>query len=443
MKSKQGCKALSGKKADIQRTEGKTTIRRMMKIRSRILMKYPFYGMLLMRLQLGLSMCGTACTDMKALLFDPSFASQISDEEMEFVMLHEVLHCVLQHCRRGEKLHRELFNIACDIVVNSTILYFLGEKEFAIMGNPAMHLTPDGKEGYLFTAEQVYKMLVNKYLRNRETIEEGDGESAYGGKIHDTKGDSKQTANGNIADMALGRVDSHEIWQTINETPNLAEQWNLAVKETFAKAAGRGCSMADFPQVIRDYVMDLEHRAKVDWRDELRRFIQTINDRFDYSFNPPDERYPDSEFILPSFTKAETNALRDIWFCVDVSGSIRKETLSEMLSEIQQVLMMYSNTSMKISLFDTKVTEPILCDDEETLLNTTPLGGGGTSFQAIFTYLQKEMKEMPAVIIILTDGYCAYPKEKEALDIPVIWIIYDNSKDAPWGISLHVESGIG
>lgn len=143
----------------------KAVLRKMIRCRSRILGQYPFYGYLVMHLQLGVTDCGTACTDMTHLLFDPDFAEQLSEEEMIFVMLHEVLHCSLAHCTRGRDYQPELFNIAADIVVNSNILYSMGIPEFEVAGIPAMHMTPDGREGYHFSAEEVYKMLLQKRLR--------------------------------------------------------------------------------------------------------------------------------------------------------------------------------------------------------------------------------------------------------------------------------------
>mgnify|MGYP003318157723 CR=1 FL=1 len=44
------------------------------------------------------------------------------------------------------------------------------------------------------------------------------------------------------------------------------------------------------------------------------------------------------------------------------------------------------------------------------------------------------MDDLPVSIVILTDGYDNYPKEEEALGIPVLWLI--NNKEAkapPWG----------
>ena len=416
--------------------DGKNEIRRIIEARSRILMKHPFYGMLLMRLRLGLAACGTACTDMTNLLFDPSFARALSDGELEFVMLHEVLHCVLQHCRRGKGFHGELFNTACDIVVNSAILYFLGQAEFTVMGSPAMHLAPDGREGYLYTAEQVYAMLVQKDSSGGE----GKGMQSPDGSVKGAKGGTDPAAAGNTPEEGFARIDSHEIWRTISELSDLGDQWDAAVKEAADKAAARGYSPEDFPPSVREYIMDLEHKARVDWRNILQEFIQLHSDRFDYSFSPPDKRFSESDFILPAFSEEQSEALENIWFCIDASGSISSEILSEILSEIRQAVLLFSEVSVKISFFDTKVTEPVLCDDEEMFMDITPVGGGGTSFRAIFRYMRENMAEdLPVAVIILTDGYCVYPGEKEAMGVPVLWIIYDNPKDAPWGKSVHVE----
>ena len=44
------------------------------------------------------------------------------------------------------------------------------------------------------------------------------------------------------------------------------------------------------------------------------------------------------------------------------------------------------------------------------------------------------MKEKkPNCIIILTDGYAPFPKEKLANDIPVLWLINNQDVTPPWG----------
>lgn len=46
--------------------------------------------------------CETAYTDGERIAFSPTFLEELSDNELDFVMMHEILHVVLQHCLRGE-----------------------------------------------------------------------------------------------------------------------------------------------------------------------------------------------------------------------------------------------------------------------------------------------------------------------------------------------------
>ena len=128
--------------------------------RSEIVMLYPFYGSILMNLRVALADCGTAATDMRRLIFDPQFVLRLSSEELQFVMMHEVMHNVLRHCIRGADKISEIYNVAADIVVNSNIMKSMGVTSFAVDGCEVMHKAPDGKEGYLYSAEDIYDMLL-------------------------------------------------------------------------------------------------------------------------------------------------------------------------------------------------------------------------------------------------------------------------------------------
>ena len=373
-------------------------LRKMIDARSQILLQYPFYGQLVMHLQLGITDCGTACTDMKHLMFDPDFALKLSQEEMVFVMLHEVLHCVLEHCTRGRNYAGEKFNIACDIVVNSNILYSMGIREFSVQGMAAMHLAPNGKEGHCYSAEEVYEMLIKDNMEN----------DLFLAVESQLTGDAKAQDNGS-------GFDSHEIWAGVSETDASADQWREHVKK-----ASRSYSKAQIPPSAREYIRDLEQKEKVDWRKVLADFIQIYYDRFDYSYQPSDRRYSYSDFVIPSFSEQEGEKLENLWFCVDTSGSISIEVLSEVMSEIRQVLALFEHFRGKLSFFDTSVTDPVEFEELEDVEKMQPIGGGGTSFEAVFSYMKQHMEEdLPTAIIVLTDGYCDYPDVSAAMNFPV------------------------
>ena len=47
----------------------------------------------------------------------------------------------------------------------------------------------------------------------------------------------------------------------------------------------------------------------------------------------------------------------------------------------------------------------------------------------------------PTSIIILSDGYCDFPEEKEALGIPVLWVINNEEVNPPWGNVTRITEG--
>ena len=138
-------------------------VKRLLMSRMRILMNHGFYGLLLMHMKFSIDEnCNTAATDGRRIFFSPEYLESLNDQELDLIMMHEILHVVLQHCWRYGKRQPERFNIACDIVVNSNILLSNGmnRKSIFVRGEgEIMHIAPDGREGYEYTAEQVYEML--------------------------------------------------------------------------------------------------------------------------------------------------------------------------------------------------------------------------------------------------------------------------------------------
>lgn len=389
-------------------------LKKLTDVRAVILRKYPFYGNLLMNMKFAFANCKTAATDMKRIIWDPVWLSKLTLEETQFVMLHEVLHCCLSHCVRGREYQQYFFNVACDIVVNSEILNAMHLTDYVLDGVSVMHLAPDGKEGRLHTAEEIYYMLIKKYQN----------------LIDDVDGLIKE-----LADDYGVVIDQHDIWDMIPKEPILPEKWKKAIRD----AAKNSVGYDDLSPQLRDIVKDAQFKKQLNWKQLLHDFINIIHDRHDYSFVPSDHRFSDSPFIIPAFQEMDDEEVSNLWFVVDASGSIDEEMLSHIFFEVKSAVEEFAKLSGRISFFDTTVTEPQNFDDVESLLSVQAKGGGGTSFRAIFRYMKEHMEEkLPTAVIILTDGYADYPSEDVALSVPVLWIIIDNSADAPWGFSAHI-----
>lgn len=383
--------------------------------RMRILCEYGFYGILLTHMRFSIDEgCGTAYTDGERIAFSPDFIDQLSDPEIDFVLMHEILHVALQHCFRTGDRDPQTFNIACDIVVNSNIKHSRGDSDSAITlrrYGTAMHLTPDGDEGYEYTAEEVYEMLVDHCKKHNVAVNPDAGFDE-----HDKWGKPRAGAGA-----------------TNNGDGYLSDLWGQRVMDA-AKAAeamdavnGRGTVPAGVDRLIGELT-----NPTVDWRTVLADFVS--EEITDYSFFPPDRRFSDSDFFLPDLNDKEDRA-ENILFMVDTSGSMSNEMIAEVYSEIKGAIDQFGGKLTGwLGFFDAKAYAAKPFDSVSDLLAIRPKGGGGTDFQVIFDYVRKEtLDSTPAAIVILTDGYCPFPPESESMGIPVLWIINNNHITPPWG----------
>lgn len=373
--------------------------------RVKILSEYPFFGRLLLKLKFGLSDCETAFTDMRRIVFDPAFAERLSDRELEFVLIHEVLHCALKHCTRGKGKQHLIYNIACDIVVNSTIMEMYGTDSFTVDTEQAMHLAPNGIEGREYTAEEIYSMLMKMSPKEFLSFCEAN--------------------NG-------GQFDNHKVWdEQVNAT--LEELWDQHVKEAAAV-----CSGGKTPTFMRRYLKEIDHTPRANWRQLLHDFIRF--DKSDYDFTRPDKRHT-ADVLLPSFCEEADGAkIENLWFLVDTSGSVSDEALTVAFSEIKQATEQIANLSGKLFFFDHAVSDPIPFESLDDIIDAKPIGGGGTSFRAIFDKLYEyaETDDRPSAMVIITDGYADFPDEDATLGVPVIWIIVDTDVVPPWGVYAYI-----
>ena len=407
----------------------KNTVRRMTEERALLIKNNPFFGHLSMGLQLACAPCKTACTDGSRLIFDPAFAEKLSDQELQFVILHEVLHCVFRHCIRGKGLHSVLYNIACDIVVNSTILAMWGQESMMIAGEKAMHLAPDGKEGREYNAEEIYQMLIHQNHTNGIYQMQTDQNNANKSSQMQTNQNPPTSMQTDNEGFEKSSFDRHDIWQGICDKAQLQDNWNRKIQSAF-RQCGDSTGM---PQQVRTIVQDIARRSGLNWKQLLHDFLQS--DTYDYNFLPPDRRYAFSDFYLPAYNiDEEHQTADDIWVCIDTSGSVTGEELTCTMAEILDA-MRQAGLKGRISFFDSNITEPEPFEFENDLKNLTTQGGGGTSFHIIFRYLKEKLyPDLPRAILIFTDGYARFPEQKAALDVPVLWLICKGGNaDVPWG----------
>ncbi len=374
--------------------------------RMNIMINNPFFGSLLMHVNLTIDeQCDSAYTDMKNICFGTKFLDELSDKEVEFVMMHEILHIALHHCKRGYELNQFLFNVACDIVVNSIILEandFSLESITLQKYGESLHKLPDGSEGAGYTAEEVYYAILKK--------------------ADDFK-------------RELIFSDDHEKWLDSQDDSSVTDIWTQRILEAgqVADRIGAGRFKSCKPRFVQDMINERNSRS-VDWKKLLHTFVS--EEIKDYSFSPPDKRFQDSDFFMPDFSVVEsTERADDILFMIDTSASVYDNEILSAYSEIEYAIELFEGRLKGwIGFFDYKVVEPIPFEDVQDVMSIKPYGGGGTSFHEVFKYIKEKMNDhLPSGIVIFTDGCAPFPDESVALGIPVLWVITSDYIDPPWG----------
>ena len=431
---------------------------RLLLSRNRLLQTNSFYGLLLMHMRFFLDEeCETAYTDGERIAFSPAFMDKLTDRELDFVLMHEILHVVLEHCFRTGDRDNYLFNCASDIVVNSNIRLSNGDDPLSITLSAfgeSMNIAPNGKPGHLYTAEEVYEMFP---AAEKQKAESGGGQGNGGGSggksgndKNQEKGQSKNKSgasggsaskkeqkndgsSGTKTPSETGTWDDHSHWKERDDS-ELSDTWRARVAAAAAvlsvEEASSGCGSlpAGLERLLKE-----RHRSQVDWRTMLQEFVQ--EEICDWSFSPPDRRFPESPFFLPDFN-GTVDRVRNILFMVDTSGSINDDMLAHAYSEVAAAVDQFGGAfEGHLGFFDAQVYEPIPFSSVDDLLAIRPRGGGGTSFHAVFDHVREKVEadDAPACLIMLTDGYAAFPDEDDTFGVPVLWLINNESVTPPYG----------
>ena len=383
-----------------------------------LLLRHPFFGNMATRLQIKEcdDWCPTAATDGRNLFFNTEFFSKMSSKEIEFVIAHEILHCVFDHMTRREDRDPQLHNIACDYIVNNTLVRdSIGEKPKDVQ------IFQDWKyDGW--ASEAVYDDIYKKGKKAMEQlgklldehIDWEKGEST-GGTKQDPN--SKQKGKG----PAYSKEEMEQIKNEIKESMMAA-----------AQAAGAGNLPKEIERIIQQFT-----EPKMNWRELLQQQIQSVI-KNDYTFARPSRKGWHSGVILPGTNYDETI---DVCIAIDTSGSIHNEQVQDFLGEVQGIMEQYKDYNIKIWCFDTEVhNEQDFGASGESMDSYKIEGGGGTDFMANWNYM-KENDIVPKKFIMFTDGYPwdTWGDENYCDTLFVINGHHDKNMEAPFGTTVHYE----
>jgi len=465
--------------------------------RAHLLIKAPLPALLLMYMNfIATNTVKSVSVNGTSIIFSPAFLLKLNTDELGFVMSHLLFHVIYGDIERDFSLRGDAYHHACDIVVNSALTGFgfvadkyphLGrifnkllssditdteinaDAVYKILPYNLSALPPYQRDGFLFDTDKYWDLedrdipdgvLILESEADdpinviKDEAENGDlrklpksPNGEYGVEVDNADGDGaddgKNKQNGKEAKAeSKGKEDQNnkdenngKETQGGNKSRECLILRFLAISAQLESENGKAAG--NIPLNLQKQLNNIK-KSNVDWRKLLINFVS--EQICDYSFSPPDKRYSDSGFFLPDFNETDCE-LKNIWFVVDTSGSMDEEALTTAYSEIYGALEQFNGKLQgKIGFFDTEMKSlHDFCSARE-LKRILPKGGGGTDFRAPFEYIKNAgITELPAAMVIFTDGFAAYPDKEITLGIPVMWLLTNPFTEPSFGKVIVME----
>jgi predicted metal-dependent peptidase len=381
-----------------------------------MLIKNEFFGIIALKLKRKITdTVPTAAVDGRTMFFNPAFVKNITQQELVFLVAHEVYHCVFQHFIRRDKRNPVLWNMAGDYVIN-----FLLKRDG--IGKLIEGGCYDAKYAGM-TTEQIYEKLFQEAGGSGQ--QKGKGQKGQG-----SNGEPDTSGMGDTIDVHIEPTDENGDPVSEAEAQKIGDELRSVVIQA-AKAAG------NVPGEIKRMVDSLL-KPKIKWRDLIEATIAS-KQKYDTSFRNPHRRSWSNvdDIIFPG--DVTENMEINISIALDNSGSIGNDTLRKMLSEVKGIAETF-NYKMNVWCFDTRISghEIYETDDGKDVADYVFTGGGGTDISSNFKYMKNKDIDSD-MLIVFTDMYCCSLNSIDPNQVDTVWVVYDNpsykngDQEAPFG----------
>lgn len=296
------------------------------------------------------------------LRYNPEFLEQ---ENPYFVILHEILHYILSHFSRESGKNKMIWNVACDMAVNS-ILLNSGYKWKKSGISPADFNLPD-----LRSAEYYYSELMKQ-----ERIQ--------------------------VSEIVAQWIDE--------ESKNIGEiEISKLAVEILYDAKSRGTT-----SVLINKILSSIDSNKYNWRDLLRSYVQELSMKFFYDASRKSRRTICTDIYLPK--RKRDKVIGTALIAIDVSGSIDDREVQDAIAETKKILETEFVERLIMVQCDTEILDiKELSKYDEVKFERK--GRGGTSFIKPIVYAEKN--QIPLVIYFSADLDGEFPV---SAGIEVIWV---------------------
>lgn len=404
----------------------------------------------------------SCATDGRVFLYDPKHilsTFRVEEDLMTRNYLHTMFHCVFKHMFVNTLINAELWDIACDIAVES-VINDLKLDYLTTLRSGQQEQFLEGFKGEIKTlsAEKIYRFLLDKRLPQKSIdalrmLFKADDHFLW--YLTDEQKAARgipgygDQSSGEGSGVALFFVDRAEL---IDDWTGIGELMRVDI-ETFGKQ--RGTEAGLLTQNLREV-----NRERYDYTEFLKKFavrgeIMKINpDEFDYNYYTYGLNLYENMPLIEPLEYKDVKAIRDFVIAIDTSGSTSGELVQKFVQKTYNILKSAESFFTKINLHiiqcdaaiqeDVKITSQ--AEFDAYLKNMKIHGLGGTDFRPVFSYVNSlvDIGEFANLkgLIYLTDGCGAFPAKKPDYETAFVFIDDEpNNYNVPaWAIKLVLRS---
>ena len=392
-----------------------TTETRISKAKTLLLLDFPWFGALSMRLKTAPdNSIDTFNVDGITMRYNTTFADTLTDAELQAVIAHEVMHCALLHIFRRNGRDPQMWNEAADYAIN-------------------LELTKAGlklPKGCLLDTQYTGMSAETIYAKLKRENKRGTQPQQPTGNFSDAPTDGQSNEQGQNQGQGQGQgQDGKEQGQGQGQGNSITESdWTIAAEQAARVAKKAGKLSGELERAIQN-----SRESITDWKAELREFIEAIAPS-DYSWSNPNRRFVHTGLYLPGTVKEGFGKLA---IAIDTSGSINQPVLDAFASELRSICSELHPESVTVLYCDAAIKgEETFTDGDEIAMH--PKGGGGTSFAPVFEALA-QWEELPKCLLYFTDMENSSSEQLTEPEFPTLWITgLDTTRAEPFGRMIKI-----
>ena len=427
--------------------------------KNQLLVNLRFLDAALSRLQQKEHCMIPLATDGRFLLYSVQYILKLYKEERTAVTrsyLHVILHCVFRHMFVHSNINKPLWDLACDIAVESCI-NSLGVRALTVNRENEQNLVCQQIQSRIgvLTAEKIYRYLSDNIIMNHECARWASLFMADSHALWYSPNENEQLSGSNDSGKASGLPDSQnsEAKSNNREKNDSSNQENAkqdkdsessdesyesksstqrnddtdTQRNSEREANSELCSEADWKQISERMQVEMEafsmrqgytpggmlqnlkevNRERYDYSAFLRKFavlgeVMKVNDdEFDYVYYSYGlQLYKNMPLIEPLEYK-EVKRIREFVIAIDTSGSVQGSVVQSFVQKTYNILKSTESFFSKINLHiiqcDAAIREDAKITTQEEFdhyLSTMQIRGlGGTDFRPVFSYVDELQRQ--------------------------------------------------